>query len=677
MTAASRRFGIVLLCAAALPSAAIAAPQLRVADNRVQVLSGEEVVAESPREGLWSIACDWRDGWPTGWVHGSPARISTEEAWTIAVGEIAACGGVWAISDAYRVEGATLRGIRRFEWKGKAAAPKTTLSVRFESRSDSAQYLLPGILYYGNPSGAASGRVPVFNAAPGEAAIYEEHRYPMPFALAELRRGTRLWGAALHSLPSPAPHANLPDQWWSLGVIRREGASEFTLLTGPCASNEQRSVIKALQRGFVPYNNAYLNVPPGAIIEKTFYLEVFPVTEEGSAFQQPAKTSLHLFRPFFGDDMPAFSDIVRAKYRYAKTRWRETADYAVFQKYVDRKQAVMGWTGQAEAPGYAFQVLAARLQDPSAEDMARKSLDFIARSATFYEGGFYNWFDLDKKQWERQEILNQGQAMLSFARAIEVGRKNQRDTRLWEQFLRKAAEIHARRILAAGWRPVSTNEASFVAPLLKTAALFRVDDFRKAAVKAAEHYAARHLSMREPYWGGTLDARSEDKEGAAIAFQAFLELYETTRNPLHLKWARHACDVMLTYTFTWDVPFPPGRLSDHRLRTRGWTSVSPQNQHLDVWGVFTAPDVYRLGQIDNREDLKALAIVMYRSCGQLIDAHGSQGEQMQHTNYTQGSTVADLARLRGGYNETWTVFWITAHFLSGAARFMELGVPVL
>ena len=182
--------------------------------------------------------------------------------------------------------------------------------------------------------------------------------------------------------------------------------------------------------------------------------------------------------------------------------------------------------------------------------------------------------------------------------------------------------------------------------------------------------------MVEPYWGGTLDARSEDKEGAALAFAGFLELYESTRSPEHLRWARHAADVMLTYTYVWDVPMPPGRLADHAMRTRGWTSVSPQNQHLDVWGALTAPDVYRLGQIDEREDLKRLAMVMYRTCGQIVDPYGGQGEQMQQTNYAQRGVDLPLHKLRGGYHEDWTVFWITAHFLTGAARFVELGVPI-
>src|SRR4051812_25605551 len=35
-----------------------------------------------------------------------------------------------------------------------------------------------------------------------------------------------------------------------------------------------------------------------------------------------------------------------------------------------------------------------------------------------------------------------------------------------------------------------------------------------------------------------------------------------------------------------------------------------------------------------------------------------------------------IEKLRGDYNESWTVFWITAHFLTGAARFVELGVPL-
>jgi hypothetical protein len=57
-----------------------------------------------------------------------------------------------------------------------------------------------------------------------------------------------------------------------------------------------------------------------------------------------------------------------------------------------------------------------------------------------------------------------------------------------------------------------------------------------------------------------------------------------------------------------------------------WTIVSAQNQHLDVYGVLYTPEIRRLGDCLGREDLKRLAAVMFRSCGQMTDPYGSTGE---------------------------------------------------
>ncbi len=668
----------VIACALAGCLAAAAA-QLRLQAGpggpRVQVLAQGRLILESPAEGLWSLACDWRERWPAEWRHAAPASLHAEGEWTILRGRLEACGGVWLLEDAYRRRGELIEGRRRFQFQGSAPAQRVTLSVRFEAPARRFNILLPGIIYYGNPSGAAGGRVPVFRAEPGAEAYFEEHRYPMPFAYAELEREAGRWGAALHSRPSPAPYAHLGDQWWSLGVRAQDAGAELALLSGPCASNGARSVVKATQRGFLPYDEAYLNVPPGAVIEKDFFLEAFPVEQVGGGFARPVHTALELWAPYSLEGLPEFGEILRAKYRYAKSRWHAAGAVAGFKKYADRDVFVMGWTGQAEALGYALPVLAEVLKDPEAPSMARRSLDFLS-TAAFYPEGFHNWYDYKTGQWSGRELLCQGQAMLAFARAIRQARRRGWDATRWEAFLRKAADLHAQRILAAGWRPPSTAEAAFVAPLLESFDLFGVPSHREAAFKAAEHYAGRHLSMREPYWGGTLDARCEDKEAAALALQAFLALYERTGRPEHLRWAQHARDVALSYVFVWDADLPPGRLRDHGFRTRGWTVVSPQNQHLDVWGVLMAPDFYRLGQLENRQDLRRLALVMYRTCGQLIDAYGSQGEQMHHTNYGQGGAPGAPLGGRGGYNERWTVFWITAHFLTAAARFLELGAPV-
>jgi hypothetical protein len=645
-------------------AAAAHATNLRIENGRVEALADGRRMLSSPPEGLWTIACDWRDSWPADWHAAHPGAPEKVGDWTIVKGELNACGAAWQFQDSYRPQGSIVKAIRRFTWKAAKPLPKITLTVRFQTEPGKGAPLLPGILYNGNPSGARSGRVPVY----AEEAIYEEHRYPMPFAFVE----TGTAGAAIHTLPSPTPFGNLHDQWWSLGVAAKPNRTELILLSGACASNGKRSSIKAQQRGFLPYDNAWLNLPAEGVIEKTFFLEAIPVEREGSGFQRAVQTSLDLFAPYSVDSMPTFAEIVRDKYRLAQSRWHEPG----FRKYVDRPVFVMGWTGQAEAPGYALQVLAKGLRDPEAIPMAQRSLDFLS-GAEFYAGGFHNWYDYEKKEWSNEEPLNQGQAMLNFANAIRVGRKHGMQTARWEAFLRKAADLHAGRILADSWNPVSTVEAFFIAPLVRSFELFGEEKYRRAARKAAETYARRHLGMREPYWGGTSDAKCEDKEGAYGAFQGFLALYEITHDPQHLRWARHAADVVLTYLVVWDIDLPPGRLRDHGLKTRGWTSVSVQNQHLDVFGVLIAADIYRLGQILHDDGLRRTAILMYRSCGQLIDPYGSQGEQLQETNYVQTRGEApDLSAMRGGYNERWTVFWITAHFLSGAAQLAEMGVPI-
>jgi hypothetical protein len=52
------------------------------------------------------------------------------------------------------------------------------------------------------------------------------------------------------------------------------------------------------------------------------------------------------------------------------------------------------------------------------------------------------------------------------------------------------------------------------------------------------------------------------------------------------------------------------------------------------------------------------------------------GSQSEQTNYTQQRAGFGPGGWRGGYSEQWTVFWITAHVLTAAAQFVELGVEL-
>jgi len=637
-----------------------------------------KVLLSSPDEGLWSIALGWKNKWPSDWKHVKPTHLESVGEWKILSGSLKLSQGEWIFKDFYKYDLGKIKCIRRFEWKGKTELDSITLAVRWTIPSRITKPFLPGILYYGNPSGEINGKnnVPWYHNQPGEEALFEEHRFPMPFVSLEWKEGDSYFGAALHTKPSPVYMGNLPDQWWSMGLLTNEYNTEIRLLSGPVAYNQKKNTVKALQSDNLPYEWAFIKVLPGTVIEKTFYLDAFQIEKEGSGFQRPIYTSIDIFKPFYTDDFPKYSEIIKAKYRFTNSRWIANKDYAGYNMYPSflKPQIVLGWAGQSEAPAYALQVLSEDVKDVDIWNKIQLSMDHIC-SSPFDENGFNVVYDINSKEWSSKDLISQGQAINTIVNTIvEAKNHPQLNSQIWKEFLKKSCDIFAKRILRSDWKPKNTSEAFFIAPLFKASKLFDSSDYKNAALKATKYYIKRHITMKEPYWGGTLDATCEDKEGAWGAFQAFLAAYEYTKDLQFLVYAKHACDVTLSYTVVWDIPMPAGRLADHNFKSRGWTSVSVQNQHLDVYGVLIAPSVYKMGQYMKNESLKRLARTMFLSCGQLIDPYGSQGEQLQETNFAQQGNMSNVFNLRGGYSEQWTVYWITAHFLTAAAEFKKIGV---
>lgn len=640
-----------------------------------------QTLVETPKEGLWAIATGWEDSWSTDWHYASADSMIKEGDWTILYGKLKLPTGSWKLRDAYRQEGDKIKCIRRYEWHGKEMLSKVTLAIRWSLPVYTDKIFMPGILYYGNPSGYRNCAtcVATFDKDHAPKAQFEEHRFSMPFVCAEVPIGNQNFGVSLHTQPSLAPYANIADQWWSLGVSARNNTTELELLSGPVAMNGQRSVAKAFQDKPLPYGDTWLNVKPKAVIEKTFYIETHPVKQEGFAFKKAMQTSIDIFKPFYSEDMPTFKEIIKSKYKFANTRWFQDSKSAGFGMYQFEKKPeyVMGWCGQAGSLGFALQELKPILKDNRIDNQVQRSLDFLSNTP-FNENGFYLNYVVQKDKWEAQDNVSQGQAMYNFAKALESAKKNGKYTiSKWEEFLKKASDLHAKRILKDDWNPVSTNEGFYIAPLCLASKLFNNKQYALAARKAADYYAKRHLSMKEPYWGGTLDASCEDKEGAWAAFQGFLAMYEFSKEQKYLDYATHAGYVTLSYTVNWDITMPPSRLKDHAFKTRGWTVVSAQNQHVDIYGVFFAPEIYKLGKYLKDKNLQRLALLMYRSCGQMIDPFGSHGEQIQHTNFAQAGDLSNIYNFRGGYVEHWTVFWVTAHFLNAAARFNEIDKSLL
>ena len=291
---------LVAAIALAAGSAQSATTTLQITDTtprRVEVSAENRVLLHSPSEGLWSVATNWEDGWPSGWIHASPEQVERAGDWTIVSGEIPLAGGVMQVRDAYRLEHRIVRGVRRWTWTGKEMLPRATLSLRWTvPGAVNAKPMMPGVVIYGNPAGEKTGNhaVTVHTGKPGDKTFFEEHRFSAPWTSIEWQDGAVACAVAMHTLPSPAYGANQNDQWWTLGLISETNSTELASLSGPTAANRRNSVTKALQGKFLEYPDTWLNLRPGAVVEKTFWLEAVPQTVAGSGFRQPLRTAMRL-----------------------------------------------------------------------------------------------------------------------------------------------------------------------------------------------------------------------------------------------------------------------------------------------------------------------------------------------------------------------------------------------
>lgn len=645
---------------------------MNVAKNLLVVLSAVVAFATTAsvvKDG--AVGLGWEDGWVKEW-RTPPALCVTETC--------------------ERLDDGFEKHVRRWEWTGTSPLEQVTLAVRLHVAGDprALKPFVPGVLMYGNPSNAGRASeeaVPVYAGEKGEFAIFEDHRPPMPFVLVEDVADGAF--TVLHTVPSPIRGAKHADQWWSFGVEATDDGADLVLLSGPIGYNRRRSVAKSQQKCAQPYDEAYVTLRPGQIVEKVYYVQTGVAKDGRFGFEFALERCLDLYRPYDASRHPSVSRIARAKRDYAMTRWHDDGAACGFLTHdpaSGRKEIVMGWCGCAATCGWALPVLNF---DDGDIAKAQRSLDFLA--TVFIDrihedtGLFDVRYDAATKETCRPDPVSCGQGLYSFMKAIRHAAKDPRlDATKWRLFAEKAARAYARQVMRPDWKlPRSTAEGFYVAPLVLAAELFDAPECLAAAERIAGHFEREYFGYDRVYWGGTLDASCEDKEGAYAAFQGYLELLEhavrtgdKTAEVRYARLARHAMDLMLTYTMVWDASYPPSRLADHAFKSTGWTFVSAQNQHLDAFGVLTAPEVLRMGRYLKDDRLVKLADVMYRSCFQLTSADGSLGEQIQHTNFGQRGKSPTAEGYRGGYSEKWTVFWLTAHFLNAAASFAESSAEV-
>ncbi len=622
----------------------------------------------------WAIGTAFEGRQPSQWYYAGIEKVENLGYAVVLTGSVKLPQGEIFCTDSCEFQHGLLKIRRRWRYAGETVE-NITLSYRFRQPGGAGRVVIPGILYYGNPSGKNTPGVPYVNGTPGEKAFFEEHRMPMPFVCSE--NPVDFTMAAIHTLPSPVPLAAGNDIWWSCGVEYGENFTGLAGYSGFVSCNGQHGAVKTGQKVLTPLPGDGMKLVDRMVVEKSFYLQLAPAQERGSGFIPAVEAALKL-HPVTALPIDA-GELVRRKYRYALSREYVSGKIAgsLFNVPTNGWPGIIyGWCGRSETLGFAAPWIGEKCGDEAAWQRAEKYLDFLVTSPVD-ERGFCVEYCIRRAQHQEYNFVSQGQTMETFAMALQALKNAGKPVKVeYLEFLRRVCDFFHTRVMKDDWHPVSTNEAFFGAPLAMAAGLLDEKKFEQSALKIADHYIARHLTMDEPYWGGTLDASCEDKEGAVAAMTAFYAAWELSGDGKYLKAAGHATAVYLTYVQVWNIPMPPGRLADNGFSTVGWTAVSVQNMHLDVYGVWVAPLLWKIGRALKRTQWQDLAWPTFVNCGEMTDIYGSQGEQFEQTNFCQQPFRIAGAPLRGGYSENWVVFWITAAFLNSAAQFELLGIPV-
>lgn len=187
------------------------------------------------------------------------------------------------------------------------------------------------------------------------------------------------------------------------------------------------------------------------------------------------------------------------------------------------------------------------------------------------------------------------------------------------------------------------------------------------AAKKSVKYLEDNIISKSDYFSSTLDANCEDKEAAIAAITATYYMAKVSKGAEaehYIDLCQKACYFALSWYYLWDVPFAQGQmLGDLGFKSRGWSNVSVENNHIDVFVFEFAHIMKWLGQVRNEQRFVDMYDVIYTSLPQLVPTEerncwiGKPGicpEVVQHTNWDYGRNG------KGYYNDLFAPGWTTA-----------------
>ena len=203
--------------------------------------------------------------------------------------------------------------------------------------------------------------------------------------------------------------------------------------------------------------------------------------------------------------------------------------------------------------------------------------------------------------------------------------------------------------------------------------------YLEAAIRAADYVWTEYGSRGVFVGGATDNPNITDKEAGMLSLNAFLDLYETTRNPEWLRRAKAAGNYAETYIWIWNVPMPLDAIDSDLNWKRGVSTVGVQgitaravggvDEYLD-WAVPDYARLYKYTRDEHYLDVARILLLDTKSMlalpGRTYDLLGS-GWQQEHWG---------MSTNRGfGTHRSWLP-WVSVNHLHGITALQEFDLAL-
>ncbi len=205
--------------------------------------------------------------------------------------------------------------------------------------------------------------------------------------------------------------------------------------------------------------------------------------------------------------------------------------------------------------------------------------------------------------------------------------------------------------------------------------------YKASAIRAAE-YVWSNYGTRGIFIGGAIDNPNiTDKEAGMLSMEAYLSLYDNTKDPKWLERAKAAANFAESWIWIWNLPMPPDQDDSKLHYKKGVPTVGVQgitaaaspgvDEYLD-WAVPSYAKLYNLTKDEHYLDV---ARVLLHDTKSMVALPGRQYDVKGIGWQQEGWSMGPGSRRGIGGHRFWLP-WISANHLYGMAGLEEYD-PVL